>query len=328
MDPLAPHTLTLARCARALVLTKTWRRDGSCESYDLAKRFDLGEVVARDLGELHHLLTRLLDKPRVCVLRGAIADPARVRGVRRLVHPDRETGEAPTLRDVPRAWLALDMDNVPLPAQVDVRDLAACGDAALRLLPKAFHGVAHIVAATASHGVKQGARLRLWFLLHRPTTGAELRRWLRDAAVDHAVFGAAQAIFTARPRFTGLADPVPNRLLLRHGAEAVLVPPPLALAPPPRPAPPPPPRANQGGGYGARALASAASRIMGAPISARHWTAVGQAKHLARLAARDIIAERDVIALVEAALEHAGKPRAEGRAIAEWAIAWARGSAA
>jgi hypothetical protein len=88
------------------------------------------------------------------------------------------------------------------------------------------------------------------------------------------------------------------------------------------------PTGPRAAGYGARALASAASRIMGAPISARHWTAVGQAKHLARLAARDIIAERDVIALVEAALENAGKPRAEGRAIAEWALVWARGNAA
>jgi hypothetical protein len=323
-----PNALTLARCAPSLVLAKTWRSDGSCESYNLARRVDLAEVVARDLGELHHLLTRLLDKPRVCVLRGAIADPARVRGVRRLVHPDPATSEQPTLRDVPRGWAALDLDDIPLPPQVDVRDLAACGDAALGLLPKGFHGVAHIIAATASHGVKQGARLRLWFLLHRPTTGTELRRWLRDAPVDHAVFGPAQVIFTARPRFIGMDDPVPNRLLLRHGTDAVQVPPPLALAPLPRPPAPPPPRADHGAGYAARALADAAARIMTAPVSTRHWTAVGQAKRLSRLVARGIIADREVVELVEVALERAGKSRAEGRAIAQWALNWGRGNAA
>jgi hypothetical protein len=324
----SPHALTLVRCAPALVLAKTWRADGSCEGYDRPRRVDLAEMNAPDIGALHGLLEKLLDRPRVCVLRGAIADPARARGVRRLVHPDPKTGEQPTLRAVPRAWVALDMDDVPLPEYADVHDLAACGEVALGLLPEAFRNATHVIQATAGHGIRAGARLRLWFTLTRAITGAELRQWLAAAPIDPSVFGAAQPIYTAAPRFVGMGDPLPSRLLLRPGAEAVQVPPPLTLAPlPPRPAAPLL-SSDHAAGYGAHALAAAAARITTAGEGARHWTAVRQAKHLGRLAVQNIVSEREVILLIESALDHAGKTRAEGRAIAEWGIAWARGTAA
>jgi hypothetical protein len=322
---MTAHALTLARCAPRLVLAKTWHADGSCDGYDLARHVDLATVEARDLDALHRLLVKLLDKPRVCVLRGEIADPDRARGVRRLVHPDSKTGDAPTLRDVPRAWLALDLDGVPLPAEVDPRDLNPCADIALATLPAAFRRVAHIAQATASHGIKPGARLRLWFLLSRPTSGAELGRWLRGVRVDESVFSAAQPIYSARPIFVGRPDPLPARLVLRAGADVVEVPPPAALAPPPRPAVAPPrPRSADDGG---RALARAATNIATAAEGDRHWTAVRAARWLGCLARDGVVHDGEVIAVVERALHAAGKPAGEGRAIAEHSLAWARGVA-
>ncbi|MCK8788241.1 hypothetical protein M0638_28220, partial [Roseomonas sp. NAR14] len=108
------------------------------------------------------LLHDLAGRRSCAIVRGAIADPARTRGVRRLVHADPKTGDAPTLRDVPRAWIALDLDGMPLPAGTDPRDLAACGAIARATLPAAFREAACLVGATASHGLKSGARLRLW----------------------------------------------------------------------------------------------------------------------------------------------------------------------
>jgi hypothetical protein len=37
----------------------------------------------------------------------------------------------------------------------------------------AFHGARCIAQATASHGIKPGCRVRLWYWLDRPTTGGE-----------------------------------------------------------------------------------------------------------------------------------------------------------
>jgi hypothetical protein len=309
------------------VLAKTWRADGSCDGYDQARHVDLAAVEVSDLEALHRLLAKLLDRPRVCVLRGEIAAPDRARGVRRLVHPDRKTGDAPTMRDVPRAWLALDIDGVPLAGGVDPLDLDACAEAALATLPAAFRRVAHIAQATASHAMKPGARLRLWFMLSRPTSGADLRRWLRGAPVDASVFGAGQPIYTARPRFMYMADPLPHRLVLRAGADVVEVPVPGALAPPPRPAPAPLPRLDRAAPYAARALADAATKIVMAREGERHWTAVRQAKRLGLLARQGIVSDGEVIAVIAGALNRAGKSRTEGQAIAEWALAWARGAA-
>ena len=232
-DPHDPHSITLAT-ARGRRLCKTRHAGGTVDDYDAARTFDLATIQAPNLATLAGLLHGLAGRRDTCVLRGAIREETRARGVRRLLYPDPDTGDAPTLAEAPRAWLALDLDGLPLPAGADSHDLHLCGDLARAALPVAFHAAACIVAATAGHGFKDGARLRLWFLLGRALSGAECKRWLRDAPVDLSVFGAAQPIYTAAPLFRGMADPLPVRLVMLDGAARVLPPSPAALAPPPR----------------------------------------------------------------------------------------------
>jgi hypothetical protein len=193
-----PHAMTLA-VARARRLCKLRHANGHVEDYDQAKTFDLTTMHAPDLGALADLLRHLAGRRDACVLRGAILDPGRAHGVRRLLHPDPETGEAPTLAEAARAWLALDLDSLPMPEGTDWRDLAGCGVLARAALPEAFHKAACIVFATAGHAFKPGARLRLWFLLTRPLDDAACKAWLRGWPVDHATLRAAQPIFTAAP---------------------------------------------------------------------------------------------------------------------------------
>lgn len=233
-DTLDPHAITLAT-ARGRRLCKTRHADGTTADYDRARILDFNAVVAPDLDALHRLLHDLLTRRDTCILRGAIRDEARARGVRRLVHPDPETGEAPTLAEAARQWLALDMDSLPMPDGTDILNLTRCGELARAALPPAFHGAACIVGATAGHGFKPGARLRLWFLLTRPLTGAGCKRWLHDQPVDRSVFGAAQPIYSAAPLFIGMADPLPCRMALLQGEDRVTPPAPAALAPPPPP---------------------------------------------------------------------------------------------
>jgi hypothetical protein len=217
------------------MLCKTISADGAVVPHGLARRFDLRPEPLRDFDALAALLERLLPRRDAAVVRGAITDRARTGGVRRLLHPDAETGDAPTLRDVPRRWAALDVDGLPLPRGCDPRDLAACAAVVLLALPAPFRNAELVAQATAGHGVKPGAHLRLLFWLSRPASGTELKEWLRGAPVDRAVFGAAQPIFTAAPLFAGGgADHLPRRLLrLNAGRGAVPVPPPLALLPSP-----------------------------------------------------------------------------------------------
>ncbi|MGK7863197.1 hypothetical protein [Falsiroseomonas sp. E2-1-a4] len=233
-ETLDPHAITLAT-ARGRRLCKTRHADGTTADYDRARILDLNAVVAPDLNALHQLLHDLLTRRDTCILRGAIRDPARARAVRRLVHPDPETGEAPTLAEAARQWLALDMDSLPLPGGTDILDLICCGELARAALPQAFDGAACIVGATAGHGFKPGARLRLWFLLTRPLAGAECKRWLRGHPVDRSVFGAAQPIYSAAPLFIGMADPLPCRMVLLPGEDRVTPPAPAELTPPPPP---------------------------------------------------------------------------------------------
>jgi hypothetical protein len=313
--------------AHGPILAKRWHANGTDTPYDNARTVSLHPEPVADLAALHALLLRLLHAPRCCLVRAEPIDPARVRRVRRLLHPCPETGEAPTLREVPRRWVAVDIDGLPLPAGTDPRDLAACAKLARAALPHAFRDAAGIVQGTAGHGIKPGARLRWWSWLSRPVTGVELDGWFSGFPVDLATFRPVQAIYTAAPLFdAGVVDPVPERLALVPGArEVVPVPAPALLRPvrvePRRVAAP---DAGQGG---AAALAYARRTIAAAPVNARHATAKKMAAFLSHLHRDGEVKAGDVAEAVAAGIEAAGKDRAEGEAIARWTLAQIGGAA-
>ena len=76
----------------------------------------------------------------------------------------------------------------------------------------AFHNVRCIVTATGSYGIKRGAHLRLWFLLDRPLTCTEKRRWLKPLfakpvkIIDPSLYTPNQAIYTSGPVFEDIDD--------------------------------------------------------------------------------------------------------------------------
>lgn len=313
--------------AHGAALAKRWHADGTCTDYGRGRTVTLHPEPVADLAGLHQLLRRLLPAARFCIVRAAPIDAARVRRVRRLLHACPETGEGATLREVPRRWVAVDIDGLPLPAGTDPRDLAACAKIARAALPFDFRDAAGIVQATAGHGIKPGARLRWWAWLSRPTTGAELDAWFTGCPVDLATFRPVQPIFTAAPLFdAGMMDPVPERLALVPGArEVVAVPAPSLLRPVRvemrRPA------AGDAGHGGAGALAYARRTIAAAPVSARHATAKRMAAFLSHLHRDGEVTAGDVATVVGEGIEAAGKDRAEGEAIARWTLAQIGGAA-
>lgn len=319
MSPV--DSMTIAVALGGAALAKTVSADGTIQDYDRARLFDLYECPIDGLAGLLPRLRGLALAPSYAVLRGAIADRARTRGVRRLLHDDTATGDKATLVDVPRRWFATDHDSLPLPAGVDPRDLPACGQAARATLPTEFHDAACIVQATSSHGIKPGIRVRLWWLGGRPTWSAELKTWLRTAPVDHSIYNAAQLIYTASPIFIGRADHLPDRLAVLPGREAVLVPEAAALRPPPPPSPPPIPRFTHEADrneYAAGLLAHAAAQVASAPPGQRHNALLRAAARLARFRHAGILADAAARAALARAAQESGLESAE----TENAIAW------
>jgi hypothetical protein len=313
--------ITIIRGGVGRRLAKLVRNDGTIEGYRAGYRFDLITHPVPDLGALHQLVEKLLHRPDRAVVWGVPIDPTRCEGVRRLAFQCKKTGDEPTLRDAAHKWVALDMDSVPLPEGIAAADLAACGHAAVRRLPAAFRAAAVIVQATASHGIKPGIRVRLWYWLSRPTTGAELKCWLRGH-VDDCTFRATQPIYIAAPVFgAGVSDHLPERITLLSGRPFVTVPDPTKLAAPePRATPPMPAAIIPGSGhYVSKALASAANRVRKAGIGNRHATIVNEARGLARF----IKAGRLAASVVTETLIDAGRANDKPKDEIQAAIAWA-----
>jgi hypothetical protein len=147
--------------------------------------------------------------------------------------------------------------------------------------------------------------------------------------VDRSVFGAAQPIYTAAPRFIWMADPLPCRLAILPGVPKVMPSPAEALAPPPRPTSPSAvlPVARRSDSYARAALVWATAAVASAAVSNRHPTAVAEAWRLARLVAAGLLTPGEVARALDGALRMAGKPAGEGAAIAAWVIGRRAGSA-
>ena len=265
-------TITVAQTIDELALAKIIHGDGKVDDYSNARYFNFTEHMVSGLSDITALLHGLAPAWQCAVLRGEVIGPHR--GVRRLIHLDQKTGDEPTLRAVPRHWLALDVDGVALPPGVPAADLAACATLATAMLPAAFHGAAVVVQATATHGIKPGARLRLWYWLSRPMSAQELKRWLAGRSFDSSVFSAAQLIYTATPGFIGRRDHLPCRLIKLPGFGVVQVPSSQELAARPHRRLAPNPHAltaaGEAGPYADAALVRAAQCIMEAPEGARH----------------------------------------------------------
>ena len=229
-DGPVTETITVLR-AHSRRLAKLICADGTIEDFNKPKTFDLFEAATPNIDALEQLLRRLERRPDCCVVRGAVIDPLRVKAVRRLLHPDKD--EAPTLREVPRRWLAFDFDLPSRPDWLNPADLFSCGRLAVETLPQEFRRARFIVQATAGHGLKPGARIRLWCWLNRVVSGPQLKYWLRRAPVDPSVFGAAHIIYTAAPVIEpGAFDPLTSRLTAVPGDNEVIVPAPERLQPP------------------------------------------------------------------------------------------------
>jgi hypothetical protein len=308
--------------SRYLRLAKTIHVDGTIEAYGQAKRIDLFDVPLPNLDTLCDLLVRLLPRSSCAVVFGSIIDLSRTRGVRRLAYPDPETDDQPTLRAVAHWWCAFDFDGVERPESVPASDLAACATLATAHLPREFHGVRCIVQASASHGIKPGCRLRLWFWLSRPTTGDELGFWLKGWPVDPCTFRAAQPIYTGAPVFVGREDHLPCRIVDIPGAPFVSVPSPEALRPARRPDAPvmPDDRVATSDSDVPAFIDATLDRLRGAGDNGKHYALRSAARLLGGIQAQAGFADSEAVQWLMDALPRTAKDMKAAEKTARWGL--------
>ena len=187
--------------------------------YDNVFLWHFKPTIENSLEAMAERLRALALKPRRMIVMGAplpgldLSHPHR----RLWAEPRRATLDAPV-----RSWLPIDLDDVVVPkglgraerlteASLFVRD---------RLLPDEFHGARMIAVPSASTGRKGDctARLRLFVALASPHSLRAMKDWAKGAAatlelpIDSAPIQAGQPIYTGRPIFEGVDDPVPRAL--------------------------------------------------------------------------------------------------------------------
>lgn len=171
-----------------------------------------------------------------CIIRAAPREHVKPEmPVRRLSRDN--AGDVATLGDAPSRLIIVDFDGVA--SGIDIaREPLRAAEHLRGLMPSEFRRSKCIFRASSSAGTKPGLHGWLIFASNEPITGAQAKRWLADVDCDKRIYTVTQPLFTARPIFEGMADPMSERVFLLEGGALVVVPQHvLECAVPPRKAP-------------------------------------------------------------------------------------------
>jgi P4 family phage/plasmid primase-like protien len=229
-------TLTVLTSVGGALASKTFSRgkDGRIKnkSYGNAKHFTVATVDVEGIAGLARALERISRNRHAFVIRGEPLPGINRKHARRLLHPDKKTGEPATLVEHPRHWFLVDGDAIACPAAIDpIADPEAAVEYIVELLPPELHDAwcwwQFSSQQSVYHDEPPTIRLHLWFWSAEALAGDELKRWAKAAnaaagykLIDPAPFSAAQAHYVALPDFAApLRDPLPRRCGLRRGLD-------------------------------------------------------------------------------------------------------------
>jgi hypothetical protein len=203
--------------------------DPIIEPYGHAQWFGIQQWRVTDINCLASALSKLEQNRRSFIIRGRPRPEIDCRRAQRRTR-DRRNADGTvlpaTIDPAARHWIALDCDKLPCPDWLDpYEEPDQTVEYVVNRLPAEFHDATVIWQFTASQGIKPGISLRLFFWSDRPLADWELKQWLADSPVDHAVFSPAQPIYVARPIFVGMPDPVPSRSGIWRGDRDAITPP-------------------------------------------------------------------------------------------------------
>ena len=183
--------VTVLRTDEGRFATKRWAwsvplQEWRKVSYEAGAWFAPTEHPVGNLTELVTVLDAVRRDPRAFVVRGALTDAAKTAGrIRRRKHL--KGGVQPTLVEVERQWLMIDVDNWPLRPMDDLAaDPELAIDAAIHaLLPPAFHDAECWWQLSSSAGFATGMlKVHLFYWLDRPATNAHVKAVFEQHAPD------------------------------------------------------------------------------------------------------------------------------------------------
>ncbi len=197
------------------IMTKHYVRTENGEikskSYGNAYLFDVKTVRFDSLEAIADTLKNAT--PHQCIIRGGLIPGVPTESVKRRLRP--HDGEPPTFEEAPRSWVMIDLDNVPLPEEIDPTDPEACGEYLSYLLPADLAFSKFVLQFSSSHLVKPEnqdiLKCHLFFLLNRPLNSAELKAWLRDFTVSSKDPGNDQRLIDPKPFETVQPHYMPTR---------------------------------------------------------------------------------------------------------------------
>lgn len=130
-----------------------------------------------------------------------------------------QPNQAATMVDLPSHLLVADIDGKAMPPGVTWgSNLEDIGRAAVReFLPPQFHDASFVIKASASAGMSEDLRCHLYFFSDDYIYGNVMRRYFHGLGLDGSVYTATQPIYTGKPVFVGMEDPLPRRFAIAEG---------------------------------------------------------------------------------------------------------------
>jgi hypothetical protein len=217
---LPPLTCTVVCAVDGAVLAKRIERDPAggftVREFDNATWFTLRSVTAPDLRTFGCILYRVARNSRMAIVRG---DPLpHVQSGKAYMRRARRSDGTNALTDCARAWIAVDMDDAPLPPRLDWRDPEAVALYLQTLLPPELRGVDCLLVWSAKMGFRVAglARCKLFYALTAPVSDSDLRAWAMAwnrqqgaKLIDPKLFNPVQPHYLANPILAaGIADPL------------------------------------------------------------------------------------------------------------------------
>ena len=213
------NAVTVLQSASGADCTKTFMRDATgteiTKDITMSYLWKPKAILAPTIERLFDIIKALSDSRNRCVIRGALRNEIQSEFVVRRMKDDIPRGLVATFTDVPRTWVALDIDSF-------MGTLKDFYGVLFSKLPF-FEGVSHIVQRSSSFGKYPGElRVRLWFRSSAPATGGYWKHLFSDIPefankVDLSLFAPIQIHFTAAPIFLdGIEDPCAERVTLHQ----------------------------------------------------------------------------------------------------------------
>jgi hypothetical protein len=225
--PQPPIVCSWARAKVTIAKIITKRPDGELDevAYNNARMLRFTRCEYASLDDFAKALRLAATLPNYCLVRGELCPHLERKGWhRRLSKPE---DPEHTLDGPDRTWGVFDFDGAEVPELPTPHErLEFLRD---RLLPGPFNGKRIIVTATSHTALRRWTYARLYFRLAAPMANRVLEDYAHGVQrrapylhLDPSVFRTGAVVYTARPIFRGMPDPVPEeeRVFILEGDPA------------------------------------------------------------------------------------------------------------